>query len=147
MTTTEAISTETAMARKIPIWIIIYALLQMLTSVVGIYGGYIDPAFFYAQFPNADFADPLIRHLAGVWGSKNLAIVLVMLFGIIRRHPQGLGTIFLLKGIADTVDILYTNTAFMPGSTLMMALITWLILGLPQLVIAYILFKRSGAKF
>ncbi len=132
---------------KIPIWIIVYAVLQLFTAFIGLYGGYVDPSFFYTQFPNANFNDPLIRHLAGVWGSKNLATILVMLFGIIRRHPQVLGTAFLLKGIADTVDILYTNSAFMPGSGLVTEIITWLIVGLPQLIIAYILFKRSGMKF
>ena len=127
--------------RKIPIWIVVF------TAAVGLYGGYIDPSFFYTQFPNANFDDPLIRHLAGVWGSKNLATILVMLFGLIRRHPRVLGTAFLLKGIADTVDILYTNSAYMPQSNLITEIVTWLIVGLPQLVIAYLLFKQSEMEF
>ena len=133
--------------RKIPLWIIIYAGLQILTSLVGIYGGYIDPSSFYAAFTDVDWGDPLIRHLAGVWGSKNLGIVLVALYAIIRRHPRILGTIFLMKFIADTVDILYTNTAFMPDSLFLTNLVTWLILGLPQAIAAYILFKRSGLEW
>jgi len=94
---------------KIPLWIVLYAGLQALTAVVGIYGGYIDPSFFYTQFPDANFADPLILHLAAVWGSKNLATVLVMLYSIVRKRPQMLATVLLLKFIADTVDILLRN--------------------------------------
>lgn len=142
MTTATEVTT-----RKIPLWIMAYAGIQMLTSFVGIYGGYIDPSSFYSGFPDANWSDPLIKHLAGVWGSKNLGIVIVMLYSIIRSHPRVLGTVFLLKFIADTVDILYTNTAFMPGTGLVTNLITWLILGLPQGIAAYILFKRSGFKF
>ena len=64
-------STETT--NKIPIWIIAYAVFQILTSFVGIYGGYLDVSSFYGSFfPDANWSDPLIKHLAGVWGSKNL---------------------------------------------------------------------------
>ena len=77
-----------------------------------------------------------------------------MRFRIIRQHSRVLGNLFLLKFIADTVDILYTNTAFMPGTGLMMnpstssghRLITCLILGLPQAIAVYLLFKQSGMK-
>ncbi|MEM7344674.1 MAG: hypothetical protein AAF485_10555 [Chloroflexota bacterium] len=133
--------------RQIPIWIMVYAVLQLFTAFVGLYGGYIDPSFFYTQFPDANFNDPLIRHLAGVWGSKNLATILIMVYSLIRQHPRILGTAFLAKGIADTVDILYTNSAFLPDSGLGAGIITWLIVGLPSLIAAYILFKRSGLKF
>ncbi|MEM7029039.1 MAG: hypothetical protein AAF629_05560 [Chloroflexota bacterium] len=138
-------STETN--NKIPIWITLYAILQLFTAFVGLYGGHFDPSFFYTQFPNANFNDPLIRHLAGVWGSKNLANILVMVYALVRRHPRILATAFLFKGIADTVDILYTNYAYMPGSSFGVEVVTWLIVGLPQLVIAYIVYKRSGLRF
>lgn len=131
-------TTSTTPTRKIPIWIIAYALLQLFTAFVGLYGGHIDPSFFYTQFPDANFNDPLILHLAGVWGSKNLATILVMVYALVRQHPRILGTAFLLKGIADTVDILYTNSAYLPESSFGVGIITWLILGLPQLIIAYI---------
>lgn len=140
-------TTQTKPLRMIPIWIMVYAVLQLFTAAVGLYGGHFDPAFFYTQFPDANFEDPLIRHLAGVWGSKNLATIIVMIFALVRQHPRMLGAVFLLKGIADTVDILYTNYAFMPESSMMTEVITWLIVGLPQLIAAYILFKRSGVKF
>ncbi|MEM8861532.1 MAG: hypothetical protein AAGD96_24680 [Chloroflexota bacterium] len=133
-------------SRAIPIWIMVYAAVQILTSIVGIYGGYVDLAFFYSQFPNADFVDPLVKHLGAVWASKNVATVLVMIYAIVRKHPQILATAFLLKGIADTIDILYSNTAFLPESSFVVNLVTWLILGLPQFAAAYILFRRAGLK-
>lgn len=126
-----------------PKWIIGYAILQILTSLVGIYSGYIAPAFFYSQFPDMDFSNPLIMHLAGVWGSKNVGIVIVMIWGLIRKYPSVLGTTFFLKFIADTIDILYTNTMYLPESGFLMNLVTWLILGLPQAFAAYVLFKKS----
>lgn len=130
--------------RLIPLWIIIYAAIQILTSVVGIYGGYFDPSFFYgAQFPTADYND-LVRHLAGVWGSKNLGIVIVMILAIVQRWPRLLGGLFLMKGIQDTIDILYTNNAFYPEPAILQSIITWLILGLPQFICAYILIQRAG---
>ena len=133
-------------AHKIPIWISIYAGIQILTSIVGIVGGYVDPSFFYTQFPNADFNDNLVRHLAGVWGSKNLGIVVVAVWAMVRRHPRVLGSVFAMKFIADTVDILYTNNAFLPDASIIQNIISWLILGLPQAIAAYVLFKRSNMQ-
>ena len=43
-----------------------------------------------------------------------------------RRFPNAPRQVF-----RPEVDILYSNTAFMPGSGLVMNLITWLIIGLP----------------
>ena len=130
--------------RKIPLWIVIYAIIQALTSVVGVYGGYIDLSFFYAaQFPDANFTDNLVKHLGGVWASKNVGIIVVMAWALIQRYPRVLGTVFAMKFIQDTIDILYTNNVFYPEPNILQSVITWLLLGLPQAYAAYVLLRRA----
>ncbi len=128
---------------KIPIWIIIYTVVQILSSFVGIYGGYIDPSIFYSGFEGVDWTLAHIRHLAGMWASKNVGIVAVMLWGLIGRHPRILAAIFAFKFISDTIDILAINTRYMPETTLIQTLVSYVILGAPQAVAAYLLFTRT----
>ena len=139
-------SEKQSTGRIIPIWIMIYAGLQIITSFVGVYSGYFDLSAFYSQFPNADFTAPLVSHLGAVWASKNVGIILVMTYALIRQKPLVLATALLMKFVPDTADILYSTTAFLPESNLATNIITWLILGLPQGIAAYLLYKQAGFR-
>ncbi len=134
--------------KKIPVWIYIFAVISILSSAVGVYGGYVDASFFYPEFASADWGSGLIKHLGGMWASKNLAIILILVYGLIKKDFRWLAAIFLFKGISDTVDILYVNTSFREGSAggFLPNLLNWLILALPGLLAGIYLLKRAKAE-
>ncbi len=131
--------------RKIPLWIYLFGLITIASSVVGIYGGYVDGTTFYSEFSADNWQNNLVKHLAGMWASKNVAIVVAMLYGFIKKDLRWLAAIFLFKFICDTPDILYVNTSFREGQagSLMTNLLTWVILALPGLLATIVLMRRD----
>ena len=122
--------------RKIPIWIYLFGAISIVTSIVGIYGGYIDGSFFYSEFPEIAWKNNLVKHLAGMWASKNLAIVIIMLYAFLKKDMKSLAFIFLFKFISDTPDILFVNTTYREGVSASWTtnIVSWLILALPSLL-------------
>ena len=55
--------------RTIPIWVYIYAAISLLSSLIGVYGGYIDGTGFYSEFSPELWQLPIVNHLAGMWFS------------------------------------------------------------------------------
>ena len=86
-----------------------------------------------------------MKHLAGMWASKNLAFIIVLLYSLIRKKYQWLAAIFLFKFISDTVDILYVNMYFRegPAASLMNNLMSWVLLALPSAIAVYYLSNRN----
>lgn len=130
--------------QKIPVWVYVFGGLSILTSLVGIYGGYIDGSFFYNEFPITEWNNNLVKHLAGMWASKNLALVLIMIYAFFKKDVKVLAFIFLFKFISDTPDILYVNTQFREGSAAswMTNILSWFILALPSLL-SFIYLNKS----
>ena len=130
---------------KIPWWIYLFAVLSVLSSLVGIYSGYIDASGFYSEFDAVNWEAKHIKHLSGMWASKNVALVLALLYGFFKKDFRWLAAIFLFKFICDTIDIFYVNIMFREGSagSVVTNLINWIILALPGLVATVYLLNKS----
>jgi hypothetical protein len=132
--------------KRLPIWLYLFILICLLSSAVGVYGGYFNGQFFYAEFSADLWNENLVKHLAGMWASKNLAFIIVLLYSLIRKKYQWLAAIFLFKFISDTVDILYVNIYFRegPAASVMNNLMSWALLALPSAIAVYYLSNRNN---
>ncbi len=121
---------------KTPWWIYLILAISILSSLVGLYGGYFNGTVFYSEFDESAWKNNLVMHLAGMWASKNLGIIIILIFAFIKKHNQALAYLFLFKFITDTIDILIINTLYREGAAgeLLPNLISWLILGLTSLI-------------
>lgn len=126
----------------IPLWIYIFSVLLFLSSLVGIYGGYVNPGVLLAEYSGVDWSLPHIKMLAGYWGSKNLGFCAVFLFAILTRRIAWLVPLFLFRFISDGTDMLILTPLYREAGVTEIVL-PFLILGLPSLAAAYVLFKRQ----
>ncbi len=134
--------TNASPTRVIPIWIYIFSSLLFLSSLVGIYGGYVNPGVLLAEYSGVDWSPPHIKMLAGYWGSKNLGFCAVFLFAILTKRIAWLVPLFLFRFISDGTDMLILTPLYRDAAVPEIVL-PFLILGLPSLVAAYVLFKRQ----
>ncbi|MEO0472894.1 MAG: hypothetical protein AAF206_24975 [Bacteroidota bacterium] len=134
--------------QKIPWWVWVFAVISILSSVAGLYGGYINGAFFYTEFPLENWQNPLVKHLAGMWASKNLGLIVVFLIGLFQRDGKWLAVVFLFKFLTDSIDILYVNPAFQEGAAggVTSNLISWLILALPGALAAWYFLRPQSSS-
>ncbi len=134
--------TDDAPTPKIPLWIYIFSAVLFLSSLVGIYGGYVNPSVLLAEYSGVDWSSPHIKMLAGYWGSKNLGFCAVFLFAILTKRVAWLVPLFLFRFISDGTDMLILTPIYREAGMLEIVL-PFLILGLPSLVAAYVLYKRQ----
>ncbi len=132
------------MKTKFPWWIYVILVITILTSLVGVFGGYVDGTKFYAEFSADLWSQKLVKHLAGMWASKNVGIIAVIVFCLVKNYRQGLAMMFLFKFISDTIDILFINVLYRDGDAagIVSNIITWVILGGASFI-AYLYFDKN----
>ena len=131
--------------RASPLWIYVFSALLVLSSLVGIYGGYENPGVLLVEFEGANWSDPHVKMLAGYWGSKNLGFCVVFLFALLTKRLPWLVALFAFRFISDTTDMLILTPLYREAGPIEIIL-PFLILGLPSLGAAYVLHKRTARR-
>ncbi len=128
--------------RLIPIWVYLFSALLVLSSLVGIYGGYVNPGVLLTEYADADWSQGHVKMLAGYWGSKNLGFCLVFLPALLMKRLSWLVPLFLFRFISDGTDMLILTPLYREAGLLEIVL-PFLILGAPSLLAAIVLFQRT----
>ena len=104
---------------KIPLWIKIYSGVLILTATVGTYSGYIDPYVFFPEFRNfnIDMTELPMSFLNGLWGTRNLAGLIVLLIGLLAKRPQVVMAVFAFRFLVELQDIAILATFYNPLGT------------------------------
>ncbi|MEM9343222.1 MAG: hypothetical protein AAGA87_09265 [Pseudomonadota bacterium] len=131
--------------RLIPLWIYGFSALLFLSSLVGIYGGYVNPGVLLAEYAGADWSAPHTRMLAGFWGSKNLAFCIVFVFALLTKRVAWLVPLFAFRFISDGTDMLVLTPLYREAS-LVEIVLPFLVLGLPSLFAALVLHSRDTPR-
>lgn len=131
--------------RTIPIWVYVFSALLFLSSLVGIYGGYINPGVLLAEYTDADWSAPHVRMLAGYWGSKNVAFCVIFIFALLTKRVAWLVPLFAFRFISDGIDMLVMTPLYREAGALEIVL-PFLVLGLPSLLAAIVLHSRTSQK-
>lgn len=114
-----------------------------LSSLVGIYGGYVNPGVLLAEYTDVDWSLPYLKMLAGYWGSKNLGFSVVFIIAIFTKRFTWLVPLFLFRFVSDGTDMLILTPMYREVETAEI-IVPFLILGLPSLIAAYVLLKRQS---
>ena len=101
---------------KIPFWIYIYSGFLILTAIVGGYAGYVDPYVFFGAFREYGVNMNELPHsfLNGLWGSRNIAALTVLVIGLIAKRPEVIMAIFMYRFFTEFQDIFYLGTFINP---------------------------------
>ena len=94
-------------AIKIPLWIKIYSAFLILTALVGGYAGYVDPYIFFPAFEAYDLkmSELPMNFLNGLWGTRNVAALLVLIAGWLLKRPQLIMAVFAFRFLVEFQDI------------------------------------------
>ena len=91
--------------RKPPILINIAALLIILSGLMGGYAGWIDPTVFFAFMEGVDWTDPNLQFLNGLWGTRNIGLVIVLTAGLVLQNAWVLWSGFLARTVIEIQDM------------------------------------------
>ena len=92
---------------NIPAWIYVCAAVVIISGCMGFYAGAFNPGLFFNFLPNMNWdADPL-PFLNGLWGTRNLSMVLVMILGVVLRNPVIMFSIFLARTLTEIQDMFF----------------------------------------
>ena len=135
----------TAEQMQIHWWIWLYGAITIAGSAVGILSGLGQFSIFYGDaVEGLDTAHPVVAHLGGLWASKNIGYVAVLVVGFALRKPWILAPIFGMKFVNDTIDMFVFGPRHLDQSAIEIVP-GWLILGLPSALAAYHLIRRWRA--
>ena len=92
---------------KLPIWIKIYSGFLIVTAIMGTYSGYIDPYVFFPDFRDfgINMSELPMSFLNGLWGTRNLAGLIVLLVGLLAKRPQVVMAVFAYRFLVELQDI------------------------------------------
>ena len=127
----------------IPIWIYVFSALLFLSSLVGVFGGYVNPGVLLAEYTEADWTAPHVRMLAGYWGSKNVAFCVIFIFALVTKRVPWLVPLFAFRFISDGIDMLVMTPLYRDAGITEIVL-PFLVLGLPSLLAATVLQARTN---
>lgn len=123
-------------------WIWIYGAITIAGCTVGILFGLGNFEMFYREaIAGLDTTHPVVAHLGGMWASKNIAYVALLIGGFAFRKAWVLAPIFAMKFVNDTVDMFLVGPMHLdqPFGQIFLG---WLILGLPSALAAWHLVHR-----
>ena len=90
---------------KPPLLINVAAGLIILSGLMGGYAGWADPTMFFAFMDGVDWADPNLRFLNGLWGTRNIGLVIVLSAGPILRNAWVLWAGILARTVIEVQDM------------------------------------------
>ena len=92
---------------KIPLWIKLYSGFLILTAIAGGYAGYIDPYVFFPAFEtyNLNMGELPMNFLNGLWGTRNVAGLIVLIAGWCLKRPQIIMSVFAFRFLVEFQDI------------------------------------------
>lgn len=90
---------------KPPLLINIAAMLIILSGLMGGYAGWVDPKVFFAFMEGVDWADPNLQFLNGLWGTRNIGLVIVLTAGLVLQNAWVLWSGFLARTVIETQDM------------------------------------------
>lgn len=103
----------TADRYPVPLWIRLYALFLIVTGLTGAYAGYFDPTVFFANF-QADYDSFPHTFLNGLWGTRNLSAVVVLVVGLLLKDARILFAAYLYRFLTEVQDIFILSPLTIP---------------------------------
>lgn len=86
----------------VPRLINVAAVLIILSGLLGGYAGWVSPSVFFGFMDGIDWKDPNQRFLNGLWGSRNIGLVIVLTVGLILQNAWILWSGFLARTVIET---------------------------------------------
>ena len=81
------------------------AVLIILSGLMGGYAGWIDPKVFFGFMDGVDWTDPNQQFLNGLWGTRNIGLVIVLTSGLILQNAWVLWAGFLARSVIEIQDM------------------------------------------
>ncbi len=123
-------------------WVWVYGAITIAGGMVGILSGLGNFEMFYGEaLEGLDTGHPVVAHLGGMWASKNIGYVALLVVGFAARTAWVLAPIFAMKFVNDTVDMFGIGPLHL-DQPLDQIVVGWLILGLPSALAAWHLTRR-----
>lgn len=72
---------------------------------MGGYAGWKDPTIFFAFMEGVDWTEPNQRFLNGLWGTRNIGMVVVLTLGLILQNAWVLWTGLLARTVIEIQDM------------------------------------------
>ena len=92
---------------KIPPLVYVCAVIVVISGLMGFYAGIFNPGLFFGLMTDVDWQANNLPFLNGLWGTRNLSLVLVMIVGIALRNPVIMFTIFLVRSLTEIQDMFF----------------------------------------
>ncbi len=90
---------------KLPVLVNAAAVLIILSGLMGGYAGWVDPRVFFAFMEGVAWEDPNLKFLNGLWGTRNIGLVVVLLAGLLLQNAWVLWAGFLARSVIEAQDM------------------------------------------
>lgn len=90
---------------KVPFPVSVASVLVILSGLMGGYAGWVDPTVFFAFMDGVDWIDPNQRFLNGLWGTRNIGLVIVLTVGLLLQNAWVLWSGLLARTVIETQDM------------------------------------------
>ncbi|MEM8488885.1 MAG: hypothetical protein AAF564_25290 [Bacteroidota bacterium] len=90
---------------KIPLPVYVLAAVVVVSGLMGGYAGLVNPGLFFGFMGDVDWSANNLPFLNGLWGTRNLSLVLMMVAGVILRNPSIMFTVFTVRTLTEIQDM------------------------------------------
>lgn len=123
-----------------PRWILWYAGFLTLLSLGTTFMGYFAPQFI---FPNLGIDFAVAQPISYFYAARNAGILILCLFGLISRDSKALLSMFVLRFVVETLDLVATLKFGIGGFNPILLTATWVIIFLvPEFWAVFSLYKK-----
>lgn len=98
-------TTNTHRMPAIPLAVSIVAVFIILSGLLGGYAGWVDPTVFFDFMDGVNWDEPNQRFLNGLWGTRNVGLVVVLLAGLLLQNAWVLWSGFLARTVIEFQDM------------------------------------------
>ncbi len=90
---------------KVPVLVSVAAALIILSGLMGGYAGWVDPTVFFGFMDGVDWNEPNQRFLNGLWGTRNVGLVVVLAVGLALQNAWVLWSGLLARTVIEIQDM------------------------------------------
>lgn len=101
----EVTPSSNASDTAIPLPVSIAAGLVILSGLLGGYAGWVDPTVFFGFMEDVNWEDPNQRFLNGLWGTRNVGLVVVLAIGLLLQNAWVLWSGLLARTVIELQDM------------------------------------------
>ena len=92
---------------KIPVPVYFFAAIVIISGLMGGYAGLVNPGLFFNFMADTDWSANNLPFLNGLWGTRNLSLVLMMVVGVMLKQPAIMFTIFAARSLTEIQDMFF----------------------------------------